>query len=82
LDRRRRAIDAQQVARRARLGDARRTNAQLSGQGRRLLLARCKQHVRDLLARAQTNLDSDQRSFWSVDEAVEAAIASLDEPRK
>ena len=53
-------------------------DAHLSGQGRRLLLARCKQHVRDLLACAGTDLATGQRSFWSVDEAFEAAVLWLD----
>jgi MFS superfamily sulfate permease-like transporter len=52
-------------------------DAQLGGQGRLLLLARCKQHVRDLIARAHSALASDERSFWSVDEAVAAALVSL-----
>ena len=56
--------------------------AQLAGQGRVLLLARCKQHVRDLLLRAHPALADPQRSFWSVDEAFDAALARLEEPPK
>jgi len=56
--------------------------AQLAGQGRVLLLARCKQHVRDLLLRAHPPLADPQRSFWSVDEAVEAALALVEAPPK
>ena len=52
--------------------------AQLVGQGRLLLLARCKQHVRDLLLRAHPALADPQRSFWSVDEAFEAALALVE----
>ena len=52
--------------------------AQLAGQGRLLLLARCKQHVRDLLARAHPALAEPERSFWSVDEAFEAARGVVD----
>jgi MFS superfamily sulfate permease-like transporter len=54
--------------------------AQLEGQGRVLLLARCKQHVRDLLLRAHPALADPKRSFWSVDEAVEAALALVEQP--
>lgn len=54
--------------------------AQLAGQGRVLLLARCKQHVRDLLLRAHPALAGAQRSFWSVDEAFEAALALVEGP--
>ncbi len=57
-------------------------DAQLGGQGRLLLLARCKQHVRDLLLKAHPPLADSQRSFWSVDEAFEAALASIAAPHK
>ena len=56
--------------------------AQLAAQGRVLLLARCKQHVRDLLLRAHPALAGSQRSFWSVDEAFEAALALVEAPPK
>ncbi len=56
--------------------------SQLAGQGRLLLLARCKQHVRDLLLRAHPALADPQRSFWSVDEAFEAALALVETPPK
>ena len=56
--------------------------AQLAGQGRVLLLARCKQHVRDLLLRAYPALADPRRSFWSVDEAFEAALALVEPPPK
>ena len=56
--------------------------AQLEGQGRVLLLARCKQHVRDLLLRAHPALADPHRSFWSVDEAFEAALALVEPPPK
>ena len=55
--------------------------AQLRGQGRVLLLARCKQHVRDLLLRAHPALAAPQRSFWSVDEAFEGALALVEAQR-
>ncbi len=55
--------------------------ALLAAQGRVLLLARCKQHVRDLLLRAHPPLADPKRSFWSVDEAFEAALA-LVEPKR
>ena len=54
--------------------------AQLAGQGRVLLLARCKQHVRDLLLRAHPPLANPHRSFWSVDEAFEAALTLVEAP--
>lgn len=54
--------------------------AQLKGQGRLLLLARCKQHVRDLLLRAHPALADPRRSFWSVDEAFLAALALVEAP--
>jgi MFS superfamily sulfate permease-like transporter len=57
-------------------------DAELSGQGRRLLLARCKQHVRALLMSAHPALADPQRSFWSVDEAFDAALARLEQPPK
>jgi MFS superfamily sulfate permease-like transporter len=55
--------------------------AQLAAQGRALLLARCKQHVRDLLLRVHPPLAAPQRSFWSVDEAFEAALALVEAKR-
>ncbi len=57
-------------------------DALLDGQGRLLLLARCKQHVRDLLSRAHPPLAEPQRSFWSVDEAFEAALAVVEARQK
>ncbi len=54
----------------------------LGGQGRILLLARCKQHVRDPLLRAGAALARPGRSFWSVDEAFEAALGLVAAPRK
>ena len=55
--------------------------AQLAAQGRVLLLARCKQHVRDLLLRVHPPLAAPQRSYWSVDEAFEAALGLVEAKR-
>ena len=45
----------------------------LSAQGRDLFLARSKMHIRDLLVRANSPLAGQDRCFWSVADAVEAA---------
>lgn len=54
-------------------------DAQLRARGVRLLLARAKEAVRDLLGRSDpSGLGSKERVFWSVDDAVRAAGAAMD----
>ena len=49
-------------------------NARLRSSGKRLLLARVKEPVRELLSRYDPNgLGAPERSFWSVADAVDAA---------
>ena len=55
-------------------------DAQLRARGIRLLLARVKEAVRGLLVRSDpAGLGSEERLFWSVDDAVRAACVARDQ---